>query len=527
MRKEIILDVIEPGLGELESIWDYIGYPDEQRTERLHTLAEQLQARMFDFISAENQRRVQLDTEIEARKRRAAQICQTLRLPPYFPPRGLPSLSLLEHLDAHIAQFEADIKERQARQSELTAQVRSLCERLGLPDETATTKPAEATTTDGDGVDSTTDADDAIPSEQDLERLQSRVAELERRRDDMLKRLSGLAEDVRRIALDIEFAGSPAGSGADDAAQALEDAVLAGEETTRLPLSDATLSQLEALRLRLVKHKAMLVGTCDELRQHIRVMWTRLDIPHEEQEAFLAQHAGYRQSTLDALQEESDKCQELKWSQATAYLANLRREASELRATCFLDDTGDEADEDATLIGGDLDDTEEGVAALERRIDELRESYEKNRELYAAVGLYQDTWRAYLDVEQRMKDPAILSNRGGVLLKTDKERKQLQKELPKVEKKVSELLQKLQGGDNFRIRGRTFEQHVRHLWDSLRSEQEASKFNRKAGAVAGGRTGSATSGGGDDLRSSQSPMRDSSLGAAGSPRKSLSATGKR
>lgn len=55
-------------------------------------------------------------------------------------------------------------------------------------------------------------------------------------------------------------------------------------------------------RLRLVKEKARLVGTCEELRAYLSTMWRRLDKPADEQKEFLEKHGGFKPEDLEALQ---------------------------------------------------------------------------------------------------------------------------------------------------------------------------------------------------------------------------------
>ncbi|VDQ06788.1 unnamed protein product [Trichobilharzia regenti] len=61
-------------------------------------------------------------------------------------------------------------------------------------------------------------------------------------------------------------------------------------------------SWLTDWRLRLVKEKARLVGTCEELRAYLLQMWRRLDKPESEQKEFLDAHSGYKPEDLEALQ---------------------------------------------------------------------------------------------------------------------------------------------------------------------------------------------------------------------------------
>uniref|UniRef100_A0A1I8IVD6 Microtubule associated protein n=1 Tax=Macrostomum lignano TaxID=282301 RepID=A0A1I8IVD6_9PLAT len=405
---------------------------------------------------------------------------QSLRLPPYFPPRGLPSLHLLTQLEQHIAQYEVEITARQGSFNQKLQAIKDLCGRLGLDVD------AQLQSLPSPGA----NPDEFIPSEQDLNKMQRKLDELQARHDQMLASFTNFCQDIRRIATDIEYLPETAAeaailsdstqySMASTSSKSLNNnnnekplSLTESAAPAAWPLTDTSLSELAAWRLRLVKHKAMLVGTCDELRAQVALLRQRLRLGDEDDEFQLSRHQGYRPSDLAALQSELARCQNLRdGPMASAYAASLRREAAELAALCFA------SIEDA-VGAGDPGLTNE---ALEARVEQLRNRYESSRELYDTVRLYQLTWEAYLDVEQRMKDPSIFSNRGGILLKTEKEKKHLLKELPRVEARVAEQLRACRGGDRFKIDGRSFEEHVQHLWDGFKAEREAAKANRRVG----------------------------------------------
>ena len=104
--------------------------------------------------------------------------------------------------------------------------------------------------------------------------------------------------------------------------------------------------------------------------------------------------------------------------------------------------------------------SEESVNALEHELDRLEANYEQNKCMFEAVATYQQMWESYVETEQKLKDPAILSNRGGIMLKVDKEKKRLLKELPRIEQEVSNAINNFEtkSGTTFRMcGGRTFQ----------------------------------------------------------------------
>lgn len=56
------------------------------------------------------------------------------------------------------------------------------------------------------------------------------------------------------------------------------------------------------MRLSLVKEKARLVGTCEELKAYLASMWKRLQKPVEECEAFLKKCESFTPQSLQLLQ---------------------------------------------------------------------------------------------------------------------------------------------------------------------------------------------------------------------------------
>lgn len=434
------------------------------RNKRAKEVSERIQKVLFDIIEEENRFRLQLESRMEAKKRELAELTQQLGLPPYFPPRNLPSYRLLALLDEKAEELSAFRARRIADFRELRAKAERLSALLDVREE-------------GEAA-----AADHFPAEEELRRLSEKVQGLEDTYKGLVAKYAALREDVVRIAADIDYAPSSdfeaAVLGAGGEAASLEGRASPAKgdaAPNAVLLTPRTLEELQQWRLRLVKQKAMLVGTCDELRVYLQAMWLRLQLPPPECEAFLAANAGYKPAALEALQAEVDRCQELKWERTGLYLANLRAELGELCAKCFVDPSCNghfSADEDS----------EECINALEQEIDRLRELYAKNRAMYDAVYNYQRLWEQYVEVEQKMKDPAILSNRGGILLKTDKEKKRLLKELPKVEQEVAEELAafEAQNGAAFLLPGRrTFADYVRHLWSDARNTQRSASATRR------------------------------------------------
>lgn len=113
----------------------------------------------------------------------------------------------------------------------------------------------------------------------------------------------------------------------------------------------------------------------------------------------------------------------------------MKAELIDLARTCCLEDQ-----EMTKVIRLETVSSQDGgselIDYLERRIEELKVIFRQNRRIYQAIASFQVSFSSLQNVEQRLRDPAILSNRGGILLKTEKEKKRLLKEVEKSEKEA-------------------------------------------------------------------------------------------
>ncbi|VDP74592.1 unnamed protein product [Echinostoma caproni] len=240
----------------------------------------------------------------------------------------------------------------------------------------------------------------------------------------------------------------------------------------------------------MVKEKARLVGTCEELRTYLNTMWRRLDKPVGEQKAFLEKHGGYKPEDLDALQEEVDRCQQLKWEKLETYLNRLATEAIKLAKSCCVDDAIIQLPDDQ-----DSSDPEVMANHLENVLDQLTETYSQHRPIYDSIATYEELWQSLQEIEVRLKDPAIFSNRGGILLKTEKEKKRLVKEVQRAEQDVLNTIEQYEAKNNTKFLlsgGRTFKQYATDRWSYNKPSRETSRARRSIFDTANTRPNSAT-----------------------------------
>lgn len=96
-------------------------------------------------------------------------------------------------------------------------------------------------------------------------------------------------------------------------------------------------------------------------------------------------------------------------------------------------------------------------------------------------------WEKKKALEAKQNEPNRYNNRGGQLLKEEKERKQTDIEIPKIEKKIKILAEEFyrQNNRKFLINGMCIIQLMDNEWEAYRGSKELLKSARKAVATPG------------------------------------------
>lgn len=94
-------------------------------------------------------------------------------------------------------------------------------------------------------------------------------------------------------------------------------------------------------------------------------------------------------------------------------------------------------------------------------------------------------WEKKKALEAKQNEPNRYNNRGGQLLKEEKERKQTDIEIPKIEKRIKALAEEFrcQNKRNFLINGICIIQLMENEWEAYRGGKELLKSARKAVAT--------------------------------------------
>ncbi|XP_065590231.1 protein regulator of cytokinesis 1 isoform X2 [Cyrtonyx montezumae] len=448
-RSEVLaaeaVSCLNHALEALRDIWEEIGIPEEMRLERTGTVKKHIKDLLDMMVAEEEHLKEQLLKSVAVYRKELDGLCSELQLEPFQTEEGSTILQMVKVLHSRV---EVMLKQKRDRKQELKTlqeQEQSLCDVL-----------CESPFS----IDSA-----AVPSLEELDRyrrhLASLSAEKARRQEEFvsIKRQVILCMEELEHSPDTSFE---------------RDVVCEDEEA--FCLSTDNIANLQSLLQQLEARQALNEATCAELRARITELWERLQVPEEDREAFAEHMSGSKAKTRAALQLEVDRLEELKMQNMKSVVQAIRAELAEYWDKCFYS----QEQRDAFSPYYDEDYTEDLLQLHDTEVGKVKSYYKTHKELFEAVQKWEENWKLFLELERKTADPNRFANRGGSLLKEEKQRAKLQKTLSKLQEELENRIQawEQEHEEPFLVKGQQFMEYVTEQWQLYRMEKEREKQER-------------------------------------------------
>uniref|UniRef100_A0A3P9CFH7 Protein regulator of cytokinesis 1b n=1 Tax=Maylandia zebra TaxID=106582 RepID=A0A3P9CFH7_9CICH len=448
MRKSEVLaaeavSCLNKALCHLKDIWEEIGIPEDQRLQRTNVVKSHIKNLLDMMIQEEESLKKRLILSLQTCKTEMEKLCLELQLPVFEEEAGI---SMLQQEKNIRTQVEALIKEKARRMQQLKAlleQDQDLCDVLcSVPY----------------GI-----APDSVPSLETLDNFHQHIANQNEER-----RHAEFTELKKQIILYMEEL--------DRVPETSFEKDVVCEDEDSFCLSRDNITSLKLLLCQLEEHKAENEAMCESHREKIQQLWDRLQVPQEEREAFSQHMVTSKKRNLDALQTEVQRLEELKLQNIRNVIDAIRSEIAVFWEKCFL--STDQRQAFTPYFSEDF--TEDLLSLHDAEIQRLKQHYEDHKELFEGVQQWEQSWRLFLELEKKATDPSRFTNRGGNLLKEEKQRSDLLKSLPKIEKRLKAQIDtwEQEQGRDFQVNGQKFLQYVEEQWELHRIEKEKEKLER-------------------------------------------------
>ncbi|XP_042352314.1 protein regulator of cytokinesis 1-like [Plectropomus leopardus] len=433
-------------LVKLQDIWEEIGIPEEQRLQRTNDVHKHIKGLLDLMIAEEEELKKRLLKSIQSCHKELNHLCSELQLPPFEEEDGCTMLQMEKNSRTRLEVMKEHKKQRMDELKGLVGKDRELCDIM------CTTPFC---------IDQ-----ESVPSLKQLEAYRAYLDDLtkekERRHDEFVsvkKEIIACMDDLER---------HPESS--------FETDVMCEDEEA-FCLSNDNIASLKLLLSQLQDRKTENELRCSAFRTKIQELWERLQIPQEEREALSDHMVMSKKRNIEALQAEVQRLEVLKMQSMKSVTEAVRAEIALFWERCFYS----QEQQQAFAAYHDDDFTEELLNLHEAEVRTLKKCYEDHRELFEGVTKWQENWTLYLELDKKANDPSRFNNRGGNLLKEEKQRADLQKSLPKLEKSLKAQIDlwEQEHGREFLVNGQKFLEYVQQQWDHHHAEKEKEKMERQ------------------------------------------------
>ncbi|KAG7481766.1 hypothetical protein JOB18_004206 [Solea senegalensis] len=436
---------LNKALCHLKDIWEEIGIPEEQRLQRTNVVKNHIKNLLEMMVKEEESLKKRIVSSIQICRTEMEKLCLELQLPVFQEEEGI---SMLQQEKNIRTQVEALAKERARRMQQLKdllEQDQDLCDILcSMPY----------------GI-----APDSVPSPEQLENFHQHI---NNQSTEKAKRYAEFMDLKKQITLHMEEL--------DHIPETSFEKDVVCEDEDSFCLSRDNITALKLLLCQLDERKVENQAKCETHREKIQQLWDRLQVPQEERSVFNEHMVMSKKRNLEALQAEVQRLEELKLLNIRNVTDAIRSEIAVFWEKCFF--SIDQRQAFAPYFSEDF--TEELLVQHDAEIQRLKQHYEDHKELFDGVQQWEESWKLFQELEKKATDPTRFTNRGGNLLKEEKQRSDLHKNLPKLEKKLKAQIDAWESEQSreFLVNGQKFLQYVEEQWELHRIEKEKEKQER-------------------------------------------------
>uniref|UniRef100_A0A8C5KHL7 Protein regulator of cytokinesis 1 n=1 Tax=Jaculus jaculus TaxID=51337 RepID=A0A8C5KHL7_JACJA len=431
VRSEVLAEesivCLQKALTRLREIWELIGIPEEQRLQRTEVVKKHIKLSLSSYEGITWDYIILVFYLIQEEGESTV-------------------LQLEKDLRTQVELMRKQKKERKQELKLLQEQDQELCEILCMPLY---------------NIDNT-----SVPTLEELNLFRQHVATLRETKESRHEQFVSIKRQIILCMEELEHTPDTSFE---------RDVVCEDESAFCLSLENIT--ALQKLLQQLEVQKSQNEAVCEGLRAQIRELWDRLEIPEEERASVGTITTGSKAKIRNALQLELDRLEELKMQNMKKVIEAIRVELVQYWDQCFYSQEQRQAF--APYYSEEY--TENLLQLHDAEIARLKSYYEAHRELFEGVQKWEESWKLFLEFERKASDPSRFTNRGGNLLKEEKQRAKLQKTLPKLEEELKARIEKWEQEQStaFVVNGQNFIEYVTEQWEMHRLEKEKAKQERQ------------------------------------------------
>ncbi|KAM5192870.1 protein regulator of cytokinesis 1-like isoform 2-T2 [Mantella aurantiaca] len=432
-------------LARLMDIWDGLGIKEEMRLRRIEEVRKHIEGLFNRMITEEMEMKDRIEKSIQLCRREIKTLCHELTLEEYKIDESLTILQIERDLRVRLELLMKKKDERLEELKLLQQEDQELCSDLCV---TPYYIPSGS-----------------IPSHKQLEELREHIRAQSEEKKKRLEVFSSLRAEIRQVLE--EMGRQPENS--------LErDAICEDEEA--FFLTPQNIKALKVLREQLEIKKEELLSTLNTFKEKVGGLWNLLQISQEEREECQNVSGNPIYDQIRVWENELGRLEDMKLANLKQVVLKIRCELSIYWDKCFYSEEQRKAF--APYYSDDF--TEDLLSLHDEEVVRMKSQYEKCKLILDAIAKWEASWSQFIVLEKKASDPNRFSNRGGSLLKEEKERVKLQKLLSKLEEDLKTRIESWETEEecSFLFNGSKFMDYVASQWESLKQQKEREKLDR-------------------------------------------------
>ncbi|XP_011259450.1 protein regulator of cytokinesis 1 [Camponotus floridanus] len=437
---------LEQVFDELQKTWEDIGCTRETREMYYQQALNHINDLLNEMVAESQTKKQVLLQSIKDMLKQTTVLYTELHLD--MEPKSydqIPLSKVEQMLRSELQDLEQMKKERMMILKELLAKEHDICEKLGA-------KKINITA-------------DVLPTEQELESFKLYLQKQENEKI----RLENVFTDIRRSIIKMmdDLGISPFSPFQQLICENPEEFVFSTNNMSKLrEFRDELKTQVEETKCRVEK-----------MKEDLLALWRCLDEPEDVCQLFLDRYSDYSTGTINALSAEIKRCKESRKENIFKFVTKLRLELMNLWDLCKYCET--ERNTFAPFHSNTF--TEDLLTLHELEVERLRKFYDDNKTIFELLEQRENFIMKIKELLQRANNPDRYHNRGGQLLMEEKERKMIQKKLPKIEAELQRLIKEYETTHKqmFTIYGTSLENVLAETWENINHEKETMKKARK------------------------------------------------
>lgn len=441
-REEItqkVQAIIKSRISDLRFLW---ADTFERNVCELHltALTEHVNT-FFDEVHSESlNRQKNIKARIQGLKEEAENLKRLLQINIELePPAGLPLYSVQCYLDENLEDMRKMLKIRKDHIYSYLQEQKELTELMGENTRIL--------------------LDDPLPSEEQMQAFRQYLNDLKSEKSRRIDVIRHTRENVKELIRNLGIE-------------------LQSEEENALVFSSilhptkSNIHKLECLEKEFSQQFDEMRSEIDKYRQKLDQLWTFLQISSSIKERF-GRYYEYNQITYGALYEEYNRCETIKRENIEKYVQKIRNEINLFWDVCFKS----QAERERFTPFKNLTYNQDLLTLHEMELAELKSFYEDNQQIFNLYGEQTKLWDHLRALDLKANDPNRYNNRGGQLLKEEKERKTINARIPKIQKQLSDLCEayKERTNKDFTINGKTIEEIIQEEYERFEEQKTARK----------------------------------------------------